>query len=227
MFAYAASHDLREPLRAIAQTAGFVLEDATDLDDESAQRLRSIGLLAIRMDELLDSLLRYSQVGRGELEPVTVDLDGVLDEVVEVLAHRARDAEVEIRRPARLPAVRGDRAQLGEVLTNLVANAVKYAGDGPRWVEIGRGPLPPGAAPEDCAVHVRDNGVGVPAERQEEIFAPFHRLHTGRAGGLGMGLAISRKIVERHGGRIGVDSAPGQGSSFWFTLPLATPAPSQ
>ncbi|PVZ11922.1 sensor histidine kinase [Actinomycetospora cinnamomea] len=220
-FAYAASHDLREPLRAIAQTAGFVLEDAADLDDESTRRLRSICLLAIRMDELLDSLLRYSQVGRGELDPVTVDLDGVLDEVAALLAERCREAGVELRREGRLPVVRGDRAQLGEVLTNLLVNAIKYAGDEPRWVEVGPGPVPEGSAATDCAVYVRDNGVGIPPERREDVFAPFQRLHPGRARGLGMGLAISRKIIERHGGRIGVESTPGQGSSFWFTVPSA------
>jgi two-component system, chemotaxis family, sensor kinase Cph1 len=220
-FAYAASHDLREPLRAIAQTAGFVLEDAAELDDESTRRLRSICLLAIRMDELLDSLLRYSQVGRGELDPVTVDLDGVLDEVAALLAERCREAGVELRRTGRLPVVRGDRAQLGEVLTNLVVNAIKYGGDDPRWVEVGPGPVPEESAATDRAVYVRDNGVGIPPEGREEVFAPFQRLHPGRARGLGMGLAISRRIVERHGGRIGVESTPGQGSSFWFTVPSA------
>ncbi|GLZ44225.1 hypothetical protein Acsp06_04100 [Actinomycetospora sp. NBRC 106375] len=226
-FAYAASHDLREPLRAVAQTAGFVLEDAPHLDAESMRRLRTIGLLAVRMDDLLDSLLRYSQAGRGELDPVLVDLDGVLDEVAEVVAERCRDAGVELRRDGPLPAVRGDRVQLGEVLTNLVVNAVKYAADEPRWVEVGLGPLPAGSRATDCAVYVRDNGIGIPDERRDQVFAPFQRLHPGRADGLGMGLAISRKIVERHGGRIGVDSEPGQGSSFWFTVPSSGAVPSQ
>ncbi|MDD7964834.1 sensor histidine kinase [Actinomycetospora lemnae] len=226
-FAYAASHDLKEPLRAIAQTAGFVLEDAPALDAESLRRLRTICLLAVRMDELLDSLLRYSQVGRGDLDPVVVDLEGVLDEVAAVVAERCRDAGVELRRDGRLPAVRGDRVQLGEVLTNLVVNAVKYAADEPRWVEVGLGPLPPGSGEHDCAVYVRDNGVGIPPERRDQVFAPFQRLHPGRADGVGMGLAISRRIVERHGGRIGVESAEGQGSSFWFTLPCSVRVPSQ
>jgi signal transduction histidine kinase len=226
-FAYAASHDLKEPLRAIAQTAGFVLEDAPALDAESMRRLRTICLLAVRMDELLESLLRYSQVGRGELDPVVVDLDGVLDEVADVVAERCRAAGVELRRDGRLPAVRGDRVQLGEVLTNLVVNAVKYAADGPRWVEVGLGPLPDDAGEDDCAVYVRDNGVGIPPERRDQVFAPFQRLHPGRADGIGMGLAISRRIVERHGGRIGLESVEGQGSSFWFTLPCSVRVPSQ
>ncbi|GAA4784936.1 hypothetical protein GCM10023200_18390 [Actinomycetospora chlora] len=226
-FAYAASHDLKEPLRAIAQTAGFVLEDAPELDAESMRRLRTICLLAVRMDELLESLLRYSQVGRGELDPVVVDLEGVLDEVAAVVAERCRAAGVELRRDGRLPAVRGDRVQLGEVLTNLVVNAVKYAADGPRWVEVGLGPLPDDAGEDDCAVYVRDNGVGIPPERRDQVFAPFQRLHPGRADGIGMGLAISRRIVERHGGRIGLESVEGQGSSFWFTLPCSVRVPSQ
>ena len=129
---------------------------------------------------------------------------------------------MQLRRPMRLGAVSGDRIRLQEVLVNLVSNAVKYAAaDLPRWVEIGyEDAMPPDAEQPVRAFYVRDNGIGIRAEQQEDIFQILRRLHAAgaRGGGAGAGLTISRRIVERHGGQLWVRSAPGQGATFYFAL---------
>ena len=213
-FAYAASHDFKEPLRGISHSASFVLEDDPGLDEQSRRRLETIRVLAHRMDELLGSILRYSRVGRGDLRHEAVDLDGLLDEVTDLVGGRLADAGIEMRRPDRLPVVAGDRAQLREVFTNLLVNAAKYAGDPPRWVRVGLVETDP------VTIAVDDNGIGIPPSQHEEVFALFRRVHPETStSGLGAGLAIARKIVERHGGRMWVESERGQGASFRFTLP--------
>jgi chemotaxis family two-component system sensor kinase Cph1 len=229
-FAHAVSHDLKEPLRGITNLATFLLEDNPDsLDQPSRRRLETIGNLSVRMDSLLNSLLRFAKLDHAGLNQVPVDTDAKLDEVVDLLAARFTEAQLEMRRPARLPWALCDPILLQEVLTNLLINAAKYAGEHPRWVEVGNtpvvGPVIAGAAPEagDAVptFYVKDNGIGVAAQFHEDIFKIFRRLHRGeeKGGGAGVGLAISRRIVERHGGRLWITSVPGQGSTFWFTLP--------
>ena len=171
------------------------------------------------MDDLLDSLLEYSRLGRADLRMTSVSMDDVLDDIEEILGARFASADVQLRRPMRLGAVSGDRIRLQEVLINLVSNAVKYArADPPRWVEVGyEEAVPPDAEQPLRAFYVRDNGIGIQAEQQEAI---FRRVHTPSARGDGAraGLTISRRIVERHGGQLWVRSAPGQGATFYFAL---------
>ena len=162
------------------------------------------------MDDLLNSLLEYSRLGRADQRVTSVSLDDVVDDIEDILGARFAEADVQLRRPVRLGTVSGDRIRLQEVLVNLVSNAVKYAATvPPRWVEVGcEDAVPPGAGQPLRAFYVRDNGVGIRAEQQEDIF---------RASG-GAGLTISRRIVERHGGQLCVNSAPGLGATFYFTL---------
>jgi signal transduction histidine kinase len=176
------------------------------------------------MDDLIDGLLHYARVGRVELEIESTDLDAVLDEALATVQPAIDATGTAIRRPRKLPTVRCDRMRLREVFTNLAANAIKYNDKPPceRWVEFAweDGDAPPGRPPEFI---VRDNGIGVDAEHHDRIFQIFRRLH-GRSefgGGSGVGLTIVRRMVERHGGRIRVDSVPGQGAAFRFTLASA------
>jgi signal transduction histidine kinase len=220
-FAYIASHDLKEPLRGIGSLANFLLEDYSDrLGQAGVDQLRTLLRLTGRMHSLIESLLHYSHVGRSELAMEAVDLQEVVAEALEMLSARLREERVEVRIPAQLPSVRGDRLRVGEIFHNLVANAVKYNDKPEKWVEIGCSVAQDREEPGPSVFYVKDNGIGVPEEHRESIFRIFRRLH-GReefGGGTGAGLTIVRTIVERHGGRIWIDSQPGEGSTFYFTL---------
>ncbi|MET9161243.1 ATP-binding protein [Streptomyces parvulus] len=222
-FAHVAAHDLKEPLRGIANAATFTLEDAgEDLDGTSVRRLETMQRLAARMDDLLNSLLHYARMGRAGLRREDVALDDVLDAVLEVAGPRLEEERVRVVRPRALPRVHADADRLQDILLNLLVNAAKYAADRPdRTVEVGvEDAVPPGSGRAGPAVVVRDNGIGIPHDRQEEVFDLFRRLHgpRERGGGTGVGLAVVKRIVERHGGRLWLTSEPGEGSAFYFTL---------
>ena len=209
---------LKEPLRGIAGYATAIKVDSAALDEVTVKRLDTIRWLALRMDELLNSLLEYSRLGRADLPMTPVLLDDVLDDVEEILGARFAEAGVQLRRPMRLGVVSGDRIRLQEVLVNLISHAVKYAAaDLPRWVEVGyEDAVPPDAGQPVRAFYVRDNGTGISAEQQENIFGPLNEPGA-RGGGAGAWLTISRRIVERHGGRLWVRPAE-QGTTFYFTV---------
>nr|WP_228035826.1 ATP-binding protein [Oculatella sp. LEGE 06141] len=144
-----------------------------------------------------------------------------LQQVLATLTIARPQIELEFRIPQPLPSIECDRAQVNELFTNLISNAIKYNDKPEKWVEIGFSEGE--GAVECCTFYVRDNGVGIPQEHQEKIFQIFRRLH-GRdefGGGTGAGLTIARKIVERHGGRIWVESILTQGTTFYFTLAVA------
>jgi signal transduction histidine kinase len=220
-FAYIASHDLKEPLRGIHNFAVFLLEDYGEkLDAEGRAKLETLPRLTRRMDDLIDSLLQFSRVGRVDLAIDQVDLAEIVAGVVESLAVALEEQRVEVRVPRPLPTVRCDRARVGEIFRNLLANAVKYNDKPEKWVEIGFEDARRDGAGRPPIFYVRDNGIGIPGKHQDAIFRIFKRLH-GRdqfGGGTGAGLTIVKKIVERHHGRVWVESAPGEGSTFYFTL---------
>ncbi|MBP1466507.1 GAF domain-containing protein [Candidatus Chloroploca sp. M-50] len=220
-FAYVASHDLKEPLRGLHNYAHFLIEDyGEQLDDEGKDKLTTLIRLTQRMETLIDSLLHYSRVGRLELTWVDVDLNAELADVVALLEPRLHESDVELRIPQSLPQVHADQARVREVFSNLITNAIKYNDNPEKWVEIGYQPLRGDDGAEQYMFFVRDNGIGIPEEHQEAIFRIFKRLH-GRdeyGGGVGAGLTIVKKIIERHGGTIWLTSQPDKGSTFWFTL---------
>jgi light-regulated signal transduction histidine kinase (bacteriophytochrome) len=149
-----------------------------------------------------------------------VDLNVVLADVVNLLEPRLRESGAEIRIPHPLPRVRADQTRVREVFSNLITNAIKYNDAPQKWVEIGYTPVTGADGTMFYVFAVHDNGIGVPEEHQETIFRIFKRLH-GRdeyGGGVGAGLTITKKIVERHGGAIWLTSPPGAGTTFWFTL---------
>lgn len=217
-FAYIASHDLQEPLRTLITYSGFLREDLGDaLDDEVRQDLELIEGAARRMRALVEDLLAFSRSGRRALDRQRFALDEALRDALLNLEDALARTNAVVTAGA-LPEVYADRALLTQVFQNLVANAVKFQ--------------PPGATPRvditsdadggRVTVRVRDNGIGIPAEYIGQLFTPFRRLHAEREySGTGIGLAICRKIVERHGGRIAADSEDGGGTTFTFTLPLA------
>lgn len=230
-FTYIASHDLKEPLRGIHNYSHFLMEDYGDrLDEQGRDQLLTLQRLTRRMEELIESLLHYSRLGRQEIERSKVGLQPVLDEVSELLLPRLRESGVELRVPRPLPNVAADPTLVSELLTNLIANAIKYNNKDQKWVEIGYQPVEQ-VTGDDSTVpsmdslgpivfHVRDNGIGIAQKHHDAVFRIFKRLH-GRddfGGGTGAGLTIARKIVERHGGRIWLDSLPGEGTTVYFTL---------
>jgi two-component system, chemotaxis family, sensor kinase Cph1 len=229
-FAYVAAHDLKEPLRGIYSHASFLAEDYSDvLDEEGRNRLGAMLRLSQRMSGLLDSLMEYATIG---LTIAPCPLGEVVAEAAELLTSRLAETGAELIAPDNLPVLQADRDRLTEVLTNLISNAAKYHGEGRPRIEVsvcrladtrtGRSRVrtPVDAETDPIVVCVADNGIGVPLAMQEEIFRVFKRLHAGDAfgGGAGAGLTIARRIVERHGGTLWVESEPGHGSRFYFTL---------
>ncbi|SEM73132.1 Bacteriophytochrome (light-regulated signal transduction histidine kinase) [Stigmatella aurantiaca] len=217
-FAYAASHDLKEPLRGIHNYTLLALREAGEvLPTGPRERLDTVVRLTQRMESLINSLLHYAQVGRTELLLRETDLNEVVNQVLELLRSRLEEANVEVRIPHPLPPARCDRVRIAEVFTNLITNAIKYNDKAARWVELGA--VREGSEAR-VAYFVRDNGIGIKPEYHETIFRIFKRLH-GRdrfGGGTGTGLTIVKRIIERHNGRIWLESTPGQGSAFFFTL---------
>jgi light-regulated signal transduction histidine kinase (bacteriophytochrome) len=169
-----------------------------------------------RMQALISDLLAYSRVGSRGGEVERVELDAVLRRIVESTLAAAIDESGATVTADPLPAVKGDAVQLGQVLQNLVANAIKFRGS-----EAPRVHLSAEREAGEWVISVRDNGIGISPEHAQRIFVIFQRLHSrGDYAGTGIGLAICKKIVERHGGRIRVEPAPEGGSDFRFTLPL-------
>ena len=202
------------------------------LDAEGRDRVETILRLAQRMNTLLDSLLEYARFGRDELRPTTFSLEQITAEVSELIAVRIAEAGATLQVHTPQQPLHGDLAGVRNVLANLISNAIKYH-DGPaarievgtcRFSETRRGHEPPPAAGavDPLVVYVRDDGIGIAANRFEAVFSIFRRLHPRDAygGGTGVGLTIARRIIERHGGMLWVDrSVVGEGTTMCFTLP--------
>ena len=226
-FAYIASHDLKEPLRGIHNYANFLMEDyGHSLTEDGVAKLQTLVRLTQRMEDLINSLLHFSRLDRAELQHQRVDLNELVRQVIDTLEIARSQDDIEFRMPKPLPQVPCDRPQVTELFTNLISNALKYNDKAHKWVEIGTIPPSEATPPDSTTIsaapvfYVRDNGIGIPSHFLDKIFQIFRRLH-GRddyGGGTGAGLTIARKVVERHEGRIWVQSAPGEGSTFFFTL---------
>ncbi|MFN6562249.1 MAG: ATP-binding protein [Nostoc sp. ChiSLP01] len=217
-FAYIASHDLKEPLRGIHNYSNFLIEDYGEiLNEEGKEKLRTLIRLTQRMEDLIDSLLHFSRLGRVDLSMQQTDINSVVKRNLDLLSARIEEMGVEIRIPKPLPTVYCDRVQVGEVFNNLIANAIKYNDKPEKSIEIG---YIEAASPAPVTFYVRDNGIGIREKHFEAIFRIFKRLHgpSKYGGGTGAGLTITKKIVERHGGKIWVESTYGEGSTFYFTL---------
>lgn len=219
-FAYVASHDLQEPLRGVRSFSSLLRDEFSgQLGEEGDRWLHHISTSAERMSQLIRDLLRYSRIEHEEQEITELPLRTVVDDALENLSESiaASDARIDV---AELPVVAGDRSQLTRLLQNLLSNAIKYHKVG------GRPEVSISAERNDdyWFVSVRDQGVGIKPEYHQRVFEVFRRIADPREhSGTGIGLAICRKVAERHGGRIGVRSDGVSGSEFFFTLPVKRP----
>jgi PAS domain S-box-containing protein len=213
-FAYIASHDLQEPLRMITSFLLLLKKRYTgQVDDTAAQYIDFAVDGAERMKKLIRDLLEYSRAGAPLEDYTQVDLNMVMFDVATMFDNKITSAGARLD-VGHLPMIQGRRLQLQQLFQNLVSNALKYRGKEPPVIEIGC---------VDKGKHweffVKDNGIGIDPRFNEKIFLIFQRLHNKTEySGTGIGLAICRKIVERHGGQIWVESEPGKGSTFKFTL---------
>lgn len=226
-FIYAASHDLKEPLRGINNYAKLLLQDnQSQLNPKSSQRLQTLIQLSRRMAMLIDALLGFSRVGQADMSIQAIDLNPLVARALDIQALSRPEVLPDIHIPRPLPPAQGDPTLLEEVYSNLLSNAIKYTDHDTPWIEIGyydatelaqEPRLPPELCPP--VFYVRDNGIGIPPQHWTTVFELFRRLYSQKryGGGTGIGLTIAKKIVERHGGQIGLYSDSG-GTTFYWTL---------
>jgi signal transduction histidine kinase len=218
-FAYVASHDLQEPLRMVASYVQLLADRYQGRLDENADRYIEYAVDgARRMKLLINDLLAYSRVGTHGRPPVPTDSQAVLEEVLSGLQVAVEEQQASVTHDP-LPTVLADEVQLGQVFQNLIGNALKFCGEAAPRIHVG---VKRDAERGAWRFSVADNGIGLDPKYAERIFMLFQRLHgPTEYPGTGIGLAICKKILERHGGRIWVESQPGQGATFYFTVPGA------
>lgn len=230
-FAYVASHDLQEPLRMVSSYLQLLERRYNDkLDDDAREFIGYAVDGANRMKTLINDLLTYSRVDRAEKAFEEVPLEGILLQVTRNLQMTINDTGAEITSDP-LPVVMADPNQMVQIFQNLIGNALKFRSvqpPRPPHIHIGVEMAQSGhgdGEQQEFILSVRDNGIGIEKEYLERIFVIFQRLHgKGKYPGTGIGLAICKKVVERHGGRIWVTSVPGEGTTFYFTLPVPVDA---
>jgi len=224
-----ASHDLQEPLRMIASYTQLLDRRYSDQLDKDAREFIGYAVEgATRMQVLINDLLAYSRLGTRGKPFAPTDCNEVLGRALDNLKFAIQDAKATVT-AGNLPTVMGDGTQLTQLLQNLISNAVKFRAAAPPDVHIDAElkPVPadvqePDGPQSEWVFSVRDNGIGIEPQYFERIFVIFQRLHTREQyPGTGIGLAICKKITERHGGRIWVESVPEQGATFFFTVPPA------
>ncbi len=214
-FAHTVAHDLKNPLTRIIGYAELLEGEFDTLPEEDLRGF--LGVIARggrKMENIINELLLLASVREGEVESQPLDMSDIVKEVQRRLGHVIEGSQAQIIEPESWPAALGHGPWIEEVWLNYISNAIKYSGREPR-LELGGAVEPGGAA----RFWVRDNGPGLSEEDQGRLFAPFTRLHQVRAEGHGLGLSIVRRIVDKLGGQVGVESQVGKGSVFYFTLP--------
>ncbi len=211
-FSYTVAHDLRSPLRSISGYVQIVQKhDAERMSGVGQEMFGRVQHGVERMDQMIEDILRYSRSGTGRVETTEIDMQAMVQEVLTELGEQPEAMRIEL---CPMPRVRGDRTMLKQVWLNLVGNALKFSAvrEEPR-IEIGC------KHDEECVFYVADNGVGFDMAHADKLFGMFERLHRGdQFKGTGVGLAIVRRLVERHGGQIWAKAEPGRGATFYFSL---------
>ncbi|MEO0456349.1 MAG: CheR family methyltransferase [Cyanobacteria bacterium P01_A01_bin.114] len=222
-FAYVISHDLQEPLRAMTVFSQLLGGQYGDQLNATAQGyITHIIEGGIRMQALIDGILAFSRITHQGKTFEAVALEQVLAIALENLGVAIADTQATITH-GELPTLNIDTNQIVQLFQNLIGNAIKFRGTEPPRIHIGAEQLNPEQKPDSWVFSIQDNGIGIPPDEQARTFALFQRLHTRQEKeGYGIGLAICKKIVERHHGRIWVDSEPGKGSTFYFTIATAS-----
>ncbi len=214
-YAYVASHDLQEPLRMVTAYLGLLEKKYGDKLDGDAKKYMEFAIEGgLRARDLINDLLAFSRVDSQGKEFQRTDMENVLNTVLDNLSVRIKEEKASIVR-VHLPTVVADEVQMAQLLQNLVGNAIKFHGNEPPMVHIAYQDHG-----KEYLFSVKDNGIGIDAEYKDKVFVLFQRLHTrDKYEGTGIGLAIAKKIVERHGGRIWFESELGKGTTFCFTIP--------
>lgn len=215
-FSYSVSHDLRTPLRAIDGFSRILLEDYGDkLDDEGKRVINVVRDSTVKMARLIDDILAFSRAGRAEMNAATVDMEALVRSLLAdplALNLVGRTPAIDL---GKLPPAEGDRAMFERVWINLLDNAIKFtAPKSDARIEIGAT-----ISNGETVYHVRDNGVGFDMQYAGKLFGVFQRLHGTEIPGTGIGLAIVKRLVTRHGGRVWAEGKVGGGASFYFALP--------
>jgi two-component system, chemotaxis family, sensor kinase Cph1 len=215
-FNYSVSHDLRAPLRGIRGFAKILKEDSEGKLDEGGMKALDIILRsATEMNSLIEDLLLYAKLGEENVSPTPVDLNELISSILSEYNLKEDYPQTEIQIEPDLPEVYGNKRLLNQLFFNLISNALKYSGKKEKpLVEIGFKRDPDG----QCIYFVKDNGIGFDLKFKEKIFKVFTRIAGNDYPGTGIGLAIARKVVNKHKGELWVESSPGEGSAFWFTL---------
>jgi signal transduction histidine kinase len=235
-YAHTVAHDLKNPVTQVVSYAELLESDYAALSEEERQQsLQVISHSAHKLGKIVDALLLLASVRLQDVPMGQLDMQRIVAEVVQRLSPFIEEYPGELVWPSEWPAALGYAPWVEEVWVNYLSNAIKYGGRPPR-VELGADPLPREAREDplcippasgggreggDVRFWVRENGQGLTPEEQARLFAPFTRLDRAQAAGYGLGLSIVRRIVERLGGQVGVESQPGHGSTFFFTLPGA------
>jgi len=215
-FTYTVSHDLRSPLVTIQGFLGFLKEDVKDRDEEKIDvDIEMMATAVEKMDYLLRDTLRLSRIGRVANPPGDISFGEIVRDAMDSITEMARSGGVEISAAEGWPAVHVDRLRIAEVLVNLFENSIKYMGDQPDpridvgWRKDGG----------EVIFFVRDNGIGIDPNQQNKVFELFYKADP-ESEGAGAGLAIVKRIIEVHGGRVWIESDDGEGCTLCFTLPV-------
>lgn len=216
-FVYRVSHDLKAPVVSLYGMASIISEDYGEkLGEQGKHYLSRLMANAGLIERLLADLLAYSRVGRKEANPERLQADVVVRSVLEKFSKEITQKKIRVEVRSPLPEILFARAQLEQIFSNLIGNAVRFMGDQPDPViEIG-------AAADNAGItfYVRDNGIGIDPQHHQSIFGVFERLKEVETDGTGMGLALVRKILDLAEGRIWIESTKGEGAVFYFTLPV-------